>query len=110
MLVNTTSKELQLDTGLVSALLLKKAGPHIQTDCSNARSNGVDFGDICPTTAGSLPCKYIYHGALPPFKGANDNNEKVFLRTYTAQYVVNTGISMVHLSYGASVSHIFLYA
>ncbi|OPL33588.1 hypothetical protein AM593_08322, partial [Mytilus galloprovincialis] len=63
-IVNTTSKELKLDHGAVSASLLKNGGPSLQQECSQNYPNGINYGDIAVTSGGNLKCKIVCHGCL----------------------------------------------
>ena len=64
VVVNSTNKNLQLNKGAVSRLLLNKAGDHIQLECNQKYPNGIDFGTVAVTSGGNL-CKQMYHFALP---------------------------------------------
>ncbi|CAC5391546.1 unnamed protein product [Mytilus coruscus] len=63
-IVNTTSKELKLDQGAVSASLLKNGGPSLQQECSQNYPNGINYGDVAVTSGGNLQCKIVCHGSL----------------------------------------------
>ncbi|XP_076115863.1 protein mono-ADP-ribosyltransferase PARP14-like [Mytilus galloprovincialis] len=63
-IVNTTSKELKLDHGAVSASLLKNGGPSLQQECSQNYPNGINYGAIAVTSGGNLKCKIVCHGCL----------------------------------------------
>ncbi|XP_062581102.1 protein mono-ADP-ribosyltransferase PARP14-like isoform X2 [Saccostrea cucullata] len=65
VIVNTTSKDLKLGNGAVSASLLKAAGPGIQQECDQNYPGGIQHGNIAVTSGGNLSCQFICHGSLP---------------------------------------------
>ncbi|XP_061194487.1 protein mono-ADP-ribosyltransferase PARP14-like [Saccostrea echinata] len=65
VIVNTTSKDLKLGNGAVSASLLKAAGSSIQQECDQNYPRGIQHGDIAVTSGGNLSCQFICHGSLP---------------------------------------------
>ena len=69
VIVNTTSKDLNLSNGAVSGSILKEAGAQIQTECSNNYPSGVNHGDVAVTQGYNLNCKFVCHGALPGWDG-----------------------------------------
>lgn len=70
--MNTTSKDLKLGNGAVSASLLKAGGPILQQECDQNYPQGIQHGDIAVTSGGNLYCQSICHGSLPGWdqKGA----------------------------------------
>lgn len=71
MLVNSTSNNLDLNTGLISKSILKAAGPEIQEECNKYKS--FKEGEIAVTQGYALDCKYVFHGAIPGY----NSREKV---------------------------------
>lgn len=65
VVVNTTSKDLKLGNGAVSASLLKAGGPILQQECDQNYPQGIQHGDIAVTSGGNLYCQSICHGSLP---------------------------------------------
>lgn len=65
MIVNTTSKDLKLGNGAVSASLLKAGGNILQQECDQNHPNGIQHGEIAVTSGGNLSCQFICHGSLP---------------------------------------------
>ncbi|XP_046554250.1 protein mono-ADP-ribosyltransferase PARP15-like [Haliotis rubra] len=65
VLVNTTTKDLNLSSGPVSKAILSRAGQDIQQQCQHNCPQGIGFGELCETDGGSLTCKQIYHTCLP---------------------------------------------
>ncbi|XP_067657209.1 protein mono-ADP-ribosyltransferase PARP15-like [Haliotis asinina] len=65
VLVNTTTKDLNLSSGPVSKAILNRAGQGIQQQCRVNCPQGISFGEICETDSGSLTCKQIYHTCMP---------------------------------------------
>ncbi|CAG2207725.1 unnamed protein product [Mytilus edulis] len=64
VIVNTTSKGLQLNQGAVSNSLLKFGGQKLQDECSKKYPKGVDYGEVAVTTGGNLNCDIVCHGCL----------------------------------------------
>ena len=65
--MNTTSPELYLNAGAVSAAMLKTAGSRLQDDCKQLYPKGIRWGEIAVTNGHLLPCSFVFHGALPPY-------------------------------------------
>ncbi|CAC5392514.1 Protein mono-ADP-ribosyltransferase PARP15 [Mytilus coruscus] len=76
-IVNTTSRDLQLRKGVVSASLLKYGGSDLQKECSKKHPNGVKYGEVAVTSGGRLHCKIVCHGSLEQWK-ADGSSIKVF--------------------------------
>ena len=68
VLVNTTNNQLNLSSGAVSQALLKAGGPSLQDECN--KKAPVKTGGMAVTSAGSIPCKYIFHIVIPSYDGA----------------------------------------
>lgn len=64
VIVNSVGTALNLQNGLVSKMLVDKAGPTIQVECDKQYKDGTDIGQIVATTAGKLKCKRIFHITL----------------------------------------------
>ncbi|KAL3864768.1 hypothetical protein ACJMK2_006424 [Sinanodonta woodiana] len=64
VIVNTTSKSLDLTNGAVSQSLLTKGGQTLQDECKKKYPNGIKDGDIAVTGGGHLSCKIVCHLAL----------------------------------------------
>ncbi|CAC5395810.1 PARP10_14_15 [Mytilus coruscus] len=64
VIVNSVGTDLNLQNGLVSKMLVDKAGSTIQVECDKQYKNGIDIGQIVVTKAGKLKCKNIFHIAL----------------------------------------------
>lgn len=60
VIVNTTSETRNLSSGEVSNALLKKAGPEIQKELSQAPQKALK-GEVIITKAYKLPCKNVFH-------------------------------------------------
>ncbi|CAC5424291.1 Protein mono-ADP-ribosyltransferase PARP15 [Mytilus coruscus] len=58
-IVNTTSKDLQLNQGAVSAALLKVGGQALQDECLQNYPKGVGYGEVAVTSGYNLPCSYV---------------------------------------------------
>ncbi|XP_062602530.1 protein mono-ADP-ribosyltransferase PARP15-like isoform X2 [Saccostrea cucullata] len=65
VLVCSGPKDLQLSNGGLSEALLRIAGRQMQDELNNNYPNGVEYGDISVSGGYQLPCKFVYHGALP---------------------------------------------
>ncbi|XP_076085830.1 uncharacterized protein LOC143056603 isoform X2 [Mytilus galloprovincialis] len=64
IIVNSTNRELQLQKGAVSMLILEKVGKCLSEDCHDKYPNGIDYGSLAITSGGKF-WKSIYHFALP---------------------------------------------
>lgn len=64
VIVNTTTKTLDLKTGKVSSSILRKAGSGIQDQLRNFQPKGVNPGEVAVTRGFSLDSRFVYHGAL----------------------------------------------
>ncbi|XP_052088539.1 protein mono-ADP-ribosyltransferase PARP14-like isoform X3 [Mytilus californianus] len=67
-IVNTTSKDLQLNQGAVSAALLKVGGQALQDECLQNYPKGVGYGEVAVTSGYNLPCSYVCHGSLDQWR------------------------------------------
>ncbi|KAH3856105.1 hypothetical protein DPMN_098685 [Dreissena polymorpha] len=70
VIVNSTSRQLDLKKGKVSKALLDAAGPQIQKECRARYPNGLGFDTIAVTKGYELKCQHVLHIALDVF-----NNE-----------------------------------
>ena len=50
-----------LDLGGLSRALSRKAGPGLQTECSERFPNGISFGELVSTNGYGLYCQKVYH-------------------------------------------------
>jgi O-acetyl-ADP-ribose deacetylase (regulator of RNase III) len=80
-IVNTTSTDLKLDKGAVSATLLKKGGPILQQECSQKYPKGVRYGEVAVTSGGQLQCQIVCHGSLDQWR-KDGSSIKVLERTH----------------------------
>ncbi|CAG2248586.1 unnamed protein product [Mytilus edulis] len=76
-IVNTTSRDLELSKGIVSASLLKHGGSVLQRECYQKHPNGVEYGKVAVTSGGRLHCKIVCHGSLEQWK-SDGSSIKVF--------------------------------
>ncbi|CAG2248583.1 unnamed protein product [Mytilus edulis] len=74
-IVNTTSKDLQLGKGTVSASLLNHGGSDLQKECSKKYPNGVNYGEVAVTSGAKLQSKIVCHVSLE--KWEDDSSIKV---------------------------------
>ena len=65
VLVHSAPKDLQLSSGALSRVLLNDAGPGLQQELNLVARNGINFGGLATTSGHGLPCKFVFHGALP---------------------------------------------
>ncbi|XP_062574511.1 uncharacterized protein LOC134236363 [Saccostrea cucullata] len=64
VIVNTTAKNLDLNSGKVSKSILEMAGKGIQEQLKKYSPRGITPGEVAVTRGFSLDCKFVYHGAL----------------------------------------------
>ncbi|WAR20777.1 PAR14-like protein [Mya arenaria] len=75
VIVNSSNRKLDMETGVVSKQLLKVAGAELQAECTRKYPKGIHFGKVAKTAAGRMGnCKAIFHGALPRWTTANAQN------------------------------------
>ena len=87
VIVNSSSRDLQLTRGAVSQSLLKNGGNIIQEECQQNAPNGLQFGDVVMTSGGNLNCRYIVHGACCSWDGGQGGSEQVYSTVYfTVKY------------------------
>ncbi|CAI9714769.1 Hypothetical predicted protein [Octopus vulgaris] len=67
VIVNSTSKNLQLNNGSISKLILNAAGPEIQNECNQKYPRGISTSEIAVTKGYNLNCKNVFHLVLPPW-------------------------------------------
>lgn len=75
-IVNTTSLNLDLDSGKVSRSILRKAGRGIQDQLRNFHPKGIAPGEVAVTRGFSLDCRFVYHGALDYWPSTHDPEVK----------------------------------
>ncbi|KAK3589891.1 hypothetical protein CHS0354_015917 [Potamilus streckersoni] len=74
VIVNSTNKKLELNTGLISKTILKHGGDNIQRECLQQYPNGVNPGQVVVTSGGQLSCMNVYHGCLSAYDGEQGNS------------------------------------
>nr|KAG5706732.1 hypothetical protein BaRGS_007235 [Batillaria attramentaria] len=70
VIVNSTSPELDLGRGSVSASILKVGGSSLQEECRQKYPSGIKAGEIAHTRGHGLACKEVYHLALTTWSSA----------------------------------------
>nr|KAG5706724.1 hypothetical protein BaRGS_007227 [Batillaria attramentaria] len=70
VIVNSTSPELDLGRGAVSASILKVGGSSLQEECRQKYPSGIKAGKIAHTRGHGLACKEVYHLALTTWSSA----------------------------------------
>lgn len=73
MIVNSTNTNLNLKQGILSQKLLEICGDSLQKACSDFAP--LNSRDVAVTDANNLPCKLIFHVALPDYQ--TKNSERV---------------------------------
>ena len=80
VIVNSTSKDLNLNTGILSKSIFESAGPQILNECKLKYPNGIDSSKIAVTTAGKIKdVKYLYHVAPPNYSSDYDESDLVYI-------------------------------
>ncbi|WAR21271.1 PAR14-like protein, partial [Mya arenaria] len=75
-IVNSTSDDLNLENGYVSAKINRAAGKKLQK-AVHKEANKINFWDYIVTEAFDLSnCKHIFHCALEPLKDIDQNDQK----------------------------------
>ncbi|WAR22518.1 PAR14-like protein [Mya arenaria] len=85
VIVNTTSHKLDLNTGRVSKALLRAAGADLQKECHTQFPNGIGNRGIALTRGHGLPCQYVIHVALSPFKQVDEQERLEDVRSVMQQ-------------------------
>ena len=70
-MVNTTTSNIDFESGAVSSSILAQAGPSLQDECRTKYPGGVKTGDIAITTGHALKVKSVYHLALANWSSVN---------------------------------------
>ena len=86
-MVNSTSKDLSLNTGILSKSIFESAGKIILKECKDKYPNGIDSSKIAITSAGKIKVvEYLYHIAPPYYNSYTEsdlvNNHKYFLLNF----------------------------
>lgn len=63
VIVNSTTTSLQLNSGALSASVLKAGGDTLQEECKKVAPKGIKPGEVVVTSGGQLPCQFVVHGA-----------------------------------------------
>ncbi|KAJ8316973.1 hypothetical protein KUTeg_004877 [Tegillarca granosa] len=98
VIVNSTSRNLQLNNGAVSSSLLKAGGPGLQQECSNNYPNGIQPGDVAVTSGGRLNCQSVFHGSLKDWSTAGGSKSLEIFRGFINKCLVqadNNGYSTI---------------
>ncbi|XP_033116466.1 protein mono-ADP-ribosyltransferase PARP14-like [Anneissia japonica] len=71
VIVNTTTPDLNLNTGGVSSALLKAAGSQLQQECYQCKSTrgNIRLTHIVETGPAALNCQKVFHTSSRPYKG-----------------------------------------
>ena len=77
VLLNTTSRSLQLNAGAVSGTILKAAGSSIQGEVNKKCPSGLKDGEHVTSSGGNLNVKLIVHAVLCNWNGGADVAKKV---------------------------------
>lgn len=88
VIVNTTSKNLDLNQGAVSTSIMKLGGASIQQECHVKYPKGINYGEVAITSGGNLCCKSVYHGALPKWDTDNGMSKQVFLKIFLNAFCI----------------------
>ena len=71
--MNTTKPTLDLECGLLSKIVLAKAGQLIQTECKQNYPNGIDTNQVAVTSSGQLRhLKNIFHVTCQDYSGDDE--------------------------------------
>lgn len=85
MIVNTTSRNLDLNNGAVSKSILSNAGPEIQNELQNKWPNGINHGEIAFTKGYKLKCRHVIHGSVINWRdGKEARRVRHFIHLITA--------------------------
>lgn len=71
VILNSTSKNLDLNKGTASKALLQKAGSGLQAECREKYPNGVQPGQLAITAGGNLQCQHVFHTSLVKWSKRN---------------------------------------
>ena len=85
VIVNTTSKDLNLNGGGVSSSILRAAGISIQQEAHQVSPGGIPRGQLVITSGGNLACAKIYHGSLPNWKGSASEKVSGYVQSFTTK-------------------------
>ncbi|XP_056013452.1 uncharacterized protein LOC125678475 isoform X3 [Ostrea edulis] len=82
VIVCSGPQDLQLKNGGMAEALLKAAGAGIQTECHKKYPQGINYGEIAITDGYDLPCKFVYHGAIPKWASTCTPTPKQSLKEF----------------------------
>ncbi|VDI41166.1 poly [ADP-ribose] polymerase 10/14/15 [Mytilus galloprovincialis] len=83
VIVNSTSRDLNLGGGMLSKSVLKAGGQGLQNECTQNYPNGIKEGEVAITTGGKLSCKNVLHGCLPSWH--HDQSSIKILETFITE-------------------------
>ncbi|VDI73334.1 blast:Poly [Mytilus galloprovincialis] len=75
VILNSTSKKLDLNAGKASKALLTVAGNSLQTECKEKYPTGIQAGEVAITGGGNLKCQHVFHTSL--LKWSDTNSKQV---------------------------------
>ncbi|XP_019378093.1 PREDICTED: poly [ADP-ribose] polymerase 14-like isoform X2 [Gavialis gangeticus] len=78
VIVSSVSKDLMLDKGPLSKVLLSKAGPMLQTDLNGeAQGKVASGGSVFQTKGHNLGCSFVLHAIIPAWDKGQGSAQKI---------------------------------
>lgn len=71
----------------MSSYIAETGGNIIQEECDQKFPKGIEWGQVAVTSAGNLPCKAIFHGAVASWDDGLGLSETVSDNLYSVQRV-----------------------
>jgi len=107
-IVNAANSSLDHASGLAGAII-KKGGKVIQdeSDLYVAKKGKVDEGGVVVTSAGKLPCKYVFHAVGPMWHGGKEGEEIILGMTVRSCLEKADELKLTRISLPAISSGIF---
>jgi len=107
-IVNAANSSLDHASGLAGAII-KKGGKVIQdeSDLYVAKNGKVDEGCVVVTSAGKLPCKYVFHAVGPMWHGGKEGEEVILGMTVRSCLEKADELKLKSISISAISSGIF---
>ncbi|KAM8770636.1 protein mono-ADP-ribosyltransferase PARP14 [Rhynchonycteris naso] len=102
VVVNSISRDLDLNKGPLSQALLGKAGPDLQKELSKVgQGKAVDVGTILQTSGCNLHCQQVLHVVVPPWNNGDTSSCKIMEDTIRECLTITENLSLKSIGFPA---------